>query len=136
MCMGSASSFQRFAAWDYTVSKHAILGWMRAAIPNIQVHNLPIRVNCVGPSWTLNHTVSPEWISHGGLESQTPDAVAPIVALLMADTTRQGQFVYIAGGQAFEIEEALMLPQVETIKRLGTMKPNPSDVELARLVRM
>ncbi|PPJ60885.1 hypothetical protein CBER1_11206 [Cercospora berteroae] len=136
VCMGSAASIQRYAAWDYTATKHAVLGWMRAAIPNIEVHQLPIRVNCVGPSWTLNRTVSPEWITRAGLESQSPEAVARVVALLMADVTRQGQFIYIAGGQSFEVEEALMLPQVETIKRLGTMKPNPNDVELARLIRM
>ena len=50
-----------------------------------------------------------------GAETQGPDAVARSVAILMADSSRQGQLIYSWGGRFKEIEEAKLLPLGEVI---------------------
>lgn len=110
VCTASGSSFQRFGVWDYTTAKHGVYGWMRGAIPNLREQNLPIRINCIGPSWTLTGLVPKEIMEKAGIETQTAEVVAELVAYLFADESRQGQFIYSAGGRHYEIEESKLLP--------------------------
>lgn len=110
VCTASGSSFQRFGVWDYTTAKHGVHGWMRGAIPNLVSQKLPIRVNCIGPSWTLTGLVPKEMCEKAGIETQTAEQVAELVVYLMADESRQGQFIYSAGGRHYEIEESRLLP--------------------------
>lgn len=115
VCTASASSFQRFGAWDYTTAKHGVLGWMRGAIPSIEEQSLPIRVNAIGPSWTLTGLVPRELFDNTGIETQEPDVVARQVAVLMADNTRNGQFIYSCGGRNYEIEDKLLASSMEIV---------------------
>lgn len=110
VCTASGSSFQQFAVWDYTTAKHGVLGWMRGAVPNLVSQKFPIRINCIGPSWTLTGLVPKEVTDAAGVETQTPDVVAKQVAVLFADNSRQGQFIYSSGGRNYEIEQAVLLP--------------------------
>ncbi|KXT01439.1 hypothetical protein AC578_9542 [Pseudocercospora eumusae] len=126
VCTASASAFQRFAAWDYTTTKHGVLGWMRGAIPNLAEQNLPIRVNAIGPSWTLTGLVPRELFEHTGIETQEPSVVARQVALLMADKNRTGQFIYSTAGRNYEIEEKMLqnAMDINTLGKVGDIQTN------------
>lgn len=104
----SASSFQRFRAVDYTSAKHAILGLMRGLVPALQP-DIPIRVNCIAPSWTTTGLV-PEGLVEkvAGIGTQTPAVVARSVAILMADGKRNGQLIYSVAGSYSEAEDVLL----------------------------
>lgn len=112
VCTASVSSFQRFRLADYAISKHGVLGFMRGVVPNIQERGLPIRVNCIAPSWTLTGMVSAENFAGAGHPDlvQPADAAARSALLLMADESRQGQVIYSACGEFQEIEESRLLP--------------------------
>ncbi|EME42794.1 hypothetical protein DOTSEDRAFT_173222 [Dothistroma septosporum NZE10] len=110
VCTASGSSFQHFAVWDYTTTKHGVLGWMRGAMPNIAMHKVPIRINCIGPSWTITGLVPKEIIEAAGVESQPASVVGRNVAYLMADEGRNGEFIYSSGGRYYEIEKSCLLP--------------------------
>lgn len=113
----SASSFQRFRAVDYATAKHGVVGFMRGLVPNLITKNLPIRVNCIAPTFTQTGIVGAEGFKATGREHllQQPDVVARSTAILMADERRQGQIVYSAGGRLYEIEESRLLPIVDEI---------------------
>lgn len=113
----SASSFQRFRNVDYATAKHGVVGFMRGLVPELQAQNLPIRVNCIAPTFTQTGLVSRDDFKAIGLEHllQEPTTVAQSTAILMADASRQGQVVYSAGGRLYEIEESKLLPLVADI---------------------
>lgn len=113
----SASSFQRFRNIDYATAKHGVVGFMRGLVPEIQAQNLPIRVNCIAPTFTHTGLVSRDDMKAIGLEHllQEPITVAESTAILMADASRQGQVVYSAGGRLYEIEESRLLPLIAEI---------------------
>ncbi|CAK1365831.1 Momilactone A synthase [Cercospora beticola] len=127
VCTASGSSFQQFAVWDYTTAKHGVLGWMRGAIPNLISQKLPIRINCIGPSWTLTGLVPKEITDAAGVETQTPDVVARQVATLFADESRQGQFIYSSGGRHYEIEQNVLLPAAWKVNLAGGLKEGDSE---------
>lgn len=131
VCTASGSSFQQFAVWDYTTAKHGVLGFMRGAVPNLVAQKLPIRVNCIGPSWTLTGLVPKEICEAAGVETQMPDVVARQVAVLMADESRQGTFVYSSGGRNYEIEQEVLLPAaMEIVSFVLVHLVSDSGVEL------
>lgn len=106
----SASSFQQFRVTDYTTAKHGVLGWMRGMVPLLTSAALPIRVNCIGPSWTVTGLVPQALVDALGGQSQGPEIAARSAAILMADARRQGNFVYSWEGRFMEIERARFLP--------------------------
>ena len=111
VCTASASSFQRFRVSDYTAAKHGVLGWMRGIVPNIETAGLPIRVNAISPSWTKTGLIPDAVVDMlPDIEWQGPDAAARSVAILMADSSRQGQLIYSVGGRFTEIEHTKLLP--------------------------
>ncbi|KAK4501488.1 hypothetical protein PRZ48_007297 [Zasmidium cellare] len=110
VCTASGSSFQRFGVSDYTTAKHGVLGWMRGVLPNILSENVPVRINCIGPSWTITGLVPQEIVDRAGVEWQPAEVVGRQVAYLMADAGRNGQFIYSSGGRHYEIEESVLLP--------------------------
>ncbi|KAG9195224.1 hypothetical protein G6011_00344 [Alternaria panax] len=100
----SASSFARFAAEDYTSTKHGVLGLLRGLQPQLYP-KLPIRINAVAPFWTDTAIVPPAVaaaLGEAGLQST--DVVARSVALLMADKGRHGELIYSAAGRFLETE--------------------------------
>lgn len=113
----SASSIQRFRNADYAIAKHGVIGFMRGVVPNIQAQNLPVRVNCIAPSFTRTGMVSDEGFKGIGREDllQEPDAVARSTAVLMVDESRQGQVMYSLQGRLWEIEESRLLPTAAKI---------------------
>lgn len=121
----SASSFQRFRNADYATAKHGVVGFMRGLVPNLQTQNLPIRVNCIAPTFTQTGMVPPEGFRATGREHllQQPDVVARSTAVLMADERRQGQVVYSAGGRLYEIEESRLLPMMTEIVGIYSEDP-------------
>ena len=133
VCTASAASFQRFRVTDYTSAKHGVLGWMRGIVPNIQMANLPIRVNAVSPSWTITGLVPTELVEvmKDYCEWQKADVVARNVALLMADDSRQGQLHYSVGGRYYEVEETMLLPAGK-----GIVGENDEDKVIAQLHKL
>ena len=117
VCTASAAAFQRFRVTDYTAAKHAVLGWMRGIVPNIQTAGLPIRVNAISPSWTVTGLVPQglREVASDYCEWQGAEVVARNVALLMADESRQGQLHYSVGGRYMEIEESKFLPAAKEV---------------------
>lgn len=111
----SASSFQRFRTVDYTTTKHAVLGFMRGIVPLLQ-GNIPIRVNCIAPSWTATGLVPAELIEQvAGIGTQIPAVVARSVAVLMADAQRDGQLIYSVQGKYIEAEGTLLKAAEEIV---------------------
>lgn len=112
VCTSSAVCFQRFRFVDYATSKHAVLGFMRGVATNLIDRGLPLRINCVAPSFT-NSAMLPEALfaaaGHPGL-LQPAEAVARSALLLMSDDRRQGQVIFSSRGQFAEIEESRLRP--------------------------
>lgn len=115
VCTASASSFQHFRVADYTTAKHGVLGFMRGMVPNIVDAKLPIRINCISPSWTRTGLVPDELIKATGMPIQEPEDVARVVALLMADDDRQGQLIYSVKAKHYEVEHSILLPAAKEI---------------------
>lgn len=135
VCTASASCFQRFRGADYTISKHGVLGFMRGVVPNIQTRGLPLRVNCIAPSWTSSGMVNEERFADvGQLDAVQPaEAAARSALLLMADESRQGQLIYSARSEFWEIEESRLLPvALEIVQLKGTV---PEDVIIADVIK-
>ncbi|OHE97715.1 short-chain dehydrogenase [Colletotrichum orchidophilum] len=103
----SVSSWLRFAAVDYTTSKHAVLGLMRSLIPHLSALPVPIRINSLAPSWTKTGIVTEKMATLTGLALNTPDHVARSAVILMNDSNRNGEMIFIDGGKYWEIEESL-----------------------------
>jgi len=128
----SASSFQRFRVADYTTAKHGVLGYMRGMVPLLRAGSLPIRINCIGPSWTITGIVPQALVDALGDQSQGPEVAARSAAILMADEARDGQFIYSWEGKFMEVEEARFLPVVrEMMGSAGDTgeAPNGHDIE-------
>lgn len=87
-----------------------VLGWMRGMVPLLKSSKIPIRVNCIGPSWTITGLVPQALVDAIGGQSQGPEVAARSVAILMADEKRQGNFIYSWEGRFLEIEQAKYLP--------------------------
>jgi hypothetical protein len=54
-----------------------------------------------------------------GHESQSTLVVARAAALLMVDTSRNGDVIFVSDGKYKEIEKAILAPAYETIKGDG-----------------
>lgn len=125
----SASSFQRFRAVDYTTAKHGVLGFMRGITPLLQP-NIPIRVNCIAPSWTTTGLVPEGFIEQvGGIATQTPAVVARSVAILMADSKRSGQLIYSVEGKYSEAEGTLLKAAADIVGEAN------EDLVMAKLLK-
>jgi len=116
----SASSFPRFRVVDYTTAKHGVLGSLRGIVPQLQAHHLPIRCNAVSPGWTETGIVPSGLLQASKIVFQTPEVVTWSVALLLADTARQGQMICSRAGEFWEVEENVLLKVVpETVVGVG-----------------
>ncbi|CAK3831977.1 Hypothetical predicted protein [Lecanosticta acicola] len=124
VCTASASSFQRFGVTGYTTAKRGVFGWMRGMVANLQEHKVPIRINCIGLSWTVTGLVPKEKCDEADLETQTAEVVAELVAYLIADETRHGQFVFSASERLYEMEESRLLPAVKD----GRLMPAAKEI--------
>jgi hypothetical protein len=93
--------------------------------------NIPVRVNTLAPSWTSTQ-VLPDVagiMKAVGHDSQSPLVVARAAAYLMADTTRNGEVIFVADGKYKEIEKSILAPAYETIKG-----DSPSDDEILKRI--
>ena len=90
-----------------------------------------MRVNAISPSWTITGMVPPEIAGKLDAEWQGPDVVARSVAILMADTNRQGQLIYSIGGKFTEIEDSMLLPPV-----VDFIGENNEDLVIEKLHKM
>lgn len=107
----SASAYQPLCVADYTASKHGVLGFMRGMNSSIAQAGLPIRINAIAPSWTVSRILDThEMFEEVGGLVQPASAVAPSVALLMADEGRNGQLIFSERGRYWEIEEGILKP--------------------------
>lgn len=122
----SASSFIGLPMADYTVTKHGVLGLMRAL--QSQLHpKLPIRINSIAPSWTDTGILPRKLITMVGQDKyQSPDFVARSAILLMADQTRHGELIYIDRGNFLEMENGALGFQASTKKILGVEQDKDS----------
>ncbi|KAF2725383.1 NAD(P)-binding protein [Polychaeton citri CBS 116435] len=130
----SITGFQVFRSTQYTMSKHAVLGFMRGLVPNLKAldHEATIRINAITPSWTLTGLLSQEAADTIGIPAQEPEAVALAAVLLMADQSRQGQVIYIGSGKYKEIEHSILSPAVEDIIVSGEER---ADTYMERLAQ-
>lgn len=81
---------------------------MRGLVHPLSLSEPPIRINTLAPDWTDSQIVSREVLESIGATVQSADTVARSAALLMADTSRQGQLLYSQNGEITEIEEGLL----------------------------
>lgn len=133
--MGSSTGLQPLRAVDYSAAKHGVLGFGRGFARIADVAGLPIRINTLMPSWTTSNVLPDlEGLMRGISHVPQPAlVVARAAAYLMADTSRQGDVIYVADGKYKEIEKTVLFPAYETIKGEG----NPSDDEvLKRLLEL
>jgi NAD(P)-dependent dehydrogenase (short-subunit alcohol dehydrogenase family) len=118
----SASAYQPLCVPDYTASKHGVLGFMRGMNSALQMAGLSsnIRVNAIAPSWTVSKILDTHDLFEevGGLV-QPASAVAPSVALLMADEERNGQLIFSEQGRYWEVEEAILKPAYLKVRTPG-----------------
>ncbi|KAK5077280.1 hypothetical protein LTS08_008578 [Lithohypha guttulata] len=125
----SASSFQRFRAVDYTTAKHGVLGLMRGLVPILQP-DIPIRLNAIAPSWTTTGLVPEGFIEKvAGIGTQTPAVVARSVAILFADSRRNGQLIYSVEGKYSEAEGTLLKAAVDIVGEAN------EDMVMAKLLK-
>ncbi|KAJ4863505.1 short chain dehydrogenase domain-containing protein [Trichoderma breve] len=133
--MGSSTGLQPLRAVDYSTAKHGVLGFGRGLARLAEIAGLPIRINTLMPSWTTSN-VLPDLEGLMRAISHVPQpalVVARAAVYLMADTSRQGDAIFVADGQYKEIDKAVLLPAYETIKGEG----NPSDdAVLKRLLEL
>ncbi|KAG2166175.1 hypothetical protein VTO58DRAFT_109040 [Aureobasidium pullulans] len=104
----SPSSFHRFRAADYGISKHGVLGLLRGLAP-VTYPDLPIRVNALCPSWTITALTKESNYKGVNATLQPAEAVAKAAVLLMTDEKRHGQMVLSVGNKYREVEEAVLL---------------------------
>ncbi|EXA31550.1 hypothetical protein FOVG_17171 [Fusarium oxysporum f. sp. pisi HDV247] len=93
-----------------TTAKHGVLGFGRALIPRLAAAQLSIRVNTLSPSWTDTNLVPcvKNLLSDINVEVQPASAVARCAAYLMADTSRNGQLIYVQHGKYAEVDSILL----------------------------
>lgn len=109
----SASSFQTFSGGDYVVAKHGVLGVMRSLYNSFQQAGqpgqaLPLRINCIAPSWTDTGVVPGAILKIAGVSFQNTEVVAKSVLSLMADDTKHGHLLYSRCGQYLELGQTLL----------------------------
>lgn len=127
----SASSYQRYSGGDYSklnhtfvingvfadfdsaAAKHGVLGLMRSIVPNLQRTKSPIRINAIAPSYTITGIVPEVAKDIIGNSVQSAETPAESTAILMADSSRQGQLIYSVRGKQVEIEESILLKAVQ-----------------------
>jgi hypothetical protein len=85
---------------------------MRGIVPTLQARHPTIRINAIAPSWTATGITPKELVEAAGGAVQGPEVPARSVAVLMADTSRQGQLIYSVQGKLVEVEEAVLLKSV------------------------
>jgi NAD(P)-dependent dehydrogenase (short-subunit alcohol dehydrogenase family) len=93
---------------------------MRGMHRALQIHDVPVRVNAVAPSWTGSGLVSTPGLAKLGVYTQPPEAVARAAAVLMADGARRGHLVHVDHGLYKEIDEAVLLPAYESLPHEDT----------------
>jgi NAD(P)-dependent dehydrogenase (short-subunit alcohol dehydrogenase family) len=86
----SASSIQPFQVVDYATAKTGILGFIRGMKLSLETAGLPIRINTIGPSWTMTGLVPPEYTQGLGIVTQPPEVAARSALIFMADEKRNG----------------------------------------------
>jgi NAD(P)-dependent dehydrogenase (short-subunit alcohol dehydrogenase family) len=119
----SASAYQPLCVADYTASKHGVLGFMRgmnAALALDPDLASKIRINAIAPSWTISKILDTHDLFEevGGLV-QPASAVAPSVAVLMADQGRNGQLIFSEKGRYWEVEEGILRPAYLKVRTPG-----------------
>ncbi|RAK96633.1 dehydrogenase with different specificitie [Aspergillus ibericus CBS 121593] len=88
----------------YVASKHGVVGLLRASQVTAQKYG--IRVNAVAPFMTpttMTAGFSQRW-QDAGLETNTPERVAEVIAQVALDTTRKGSCTLVAGRYLREME--------------------------------
>lgn len=83
-------------------------------IPTLQRLKSSIRINAIAPSYTMTGVMDGHPQARVLLHErmQTADVPALSTAILMADSTRQGQLIYSSLGRQVEIEESIMLKAI------------------------
>jgi NAD(P)-dependent dehydrogenase (short-subunit alcohol dehydrogenase family) len=119
----SASAYQPLCVADYTASKHGVLGFMRGMNSTLAAagNTTPkIRINAIAPSWTISGILDTHelFAEVGGLV-QPASAVAPSVALLMADGERNGQLIFSEESRYWEVEEGILKPAYLKVRTPG-----------------
>ena len=97
LLVGSTSSyFGGTGVTAYIASKHGVLGLLRAC--QVSALNLGIRVNAVAPFLTPTHITAgfaQRWRDQG-LEANTPERVAEVIAIVALDDERKGHCVLVS----------------------------------------
>ncbi|EFW99732.1 short-chain dehydrogenase/reductase [Grosmannia clavigera kw1407] len=126
---GSTCGLQRLRAVDYSVAKHAVLGFGRGLYPLLHAANIPIRVNTLAPSWAESNVLPnlKELMQAIDVELQPASAVARGAVLVMSDASRDGQVIQIQRGRYKEIDETILLPAYDTARG-----DYPSEEEVLR----
>ncbi|KAH0287126.1 NAD(P)-binding protein [Aureobasidium namibiae CBS 147.97] len=104
----SPSSYARFRAADYGISKHGVLGLLRGLVP-VTFPALPIRVNALCPGWTPTALTLQSHYAGVQVNLSSPENNAKAAVLLMADEKRHGHMVLSVGNEYKEVEEAVLL---------------------------
>lgn len=103
-------------------SKHGVLGIMRGLHAKL-TPKIPIRLNCICPSWTESGIIDSEIASRAGIRYQSPHHVARSVAMLMADRTRSSQLIYSCQGMFTEFEQDLLAATDEILRKAASIDP-------------
>jgi hypothetical protein len=70
--------------------------------------NVPIRINCIAPSWTETGLVPKDALAKIGVAVQSAHVAALSVGLLAVDENRHGQTIRSSEGVYSEIEEPIL----------------------------
>ncbi|KAJ6028688.1 hypothetical protein N7540_004264 [Penicillium herquei] len=97
----SEAAFRQIKGYDYTISKHGVLGMVRGLADLLKEKG--IRLNAVAPSWTDTKLISPAARAYFKMKTQTPEVVARSVVLLFVDQSRCGNVLYSKEGTYREI---------------------------------
>ncbi|KAJ4387366.1 hypothetical protein N0V93_007957 [Gnomoniopsis smithogilvyi] len=126
----SVMGIQRCRAVDYATAKGAVYAYARGLHPLLASASIPIRVNTLAPTWAESAVLPGmrELMDKLGVELQPASAVARAAALLMADSSRNGQAIHVQCGKYQEIDEAVLFPAVDKIRGLNY----PSEDEVLR----
>lgn len=89
----SAASYIPFGSVDYTVTKHALVGFVRAMQPNLRLRAAErpgargVRVNALAPLWTDTgiSSATPALLASVGAETQGAGSVALVAGVLVSD---------------------------------------------------
>ncbi|KUI59717.1 putative oxidoreductase YkvO [Cytospora mali] len=116
---GSTMGIQRCRAVDYATAKHAVTGFARGLHPILVDMKLPIRINTLAPTWTETAVLPglKETMAKIGVEVQSATSVARAAVMLMANTDRKGELIHVQRGKYQEIDEAILLPAVDGIRK-------------------